>query len=527
MLQRAAPWSLALLATLAGCRKDPGPQWDVDLLAPVLHASLTIGDLVGDTLVTADADGRVSLLYRSDLFAVDREELLQAPDTVFDYPWALPVPGPVQLPAGVGLINSDESHHFDLEDVQLRHLVLREGRLSLEVSNKVASVVVGSITLPGTTFAEGSSQLLVTVGAGSPAQPAVAIQEKDLAGTTLDLRGPQMNSTNTLRMLVSVVLDPNGQGASITSQDSVNCRLRYSGLVPEYARGYFGSRLVQLAPEETTVDLFSRIVDGTLDLDQVTLRMHLVNGVGADLQVRLHQLTAINTRTGATVHLDHPILHGPVNLTRAQDSGQGPVATNYHAVLDPGNSNVVEFVECLPDRIAYAMDLHVNPLGDISNGNDFLYYGSELGARLELEVPLRLAANELTLETYATPQLGGDAQAVQHATLHVFATNGLPFGARLELAVVDADSVVMRTIAVNGQVAPAHTNGSGTVIGTAASPLSAQLPRDVLDLLRAGARMRLRAVFNTADQPGHVQLMEHHRLDLQLSIAANYLINGE
>lgn len=528
MSTRSIAWPLILAISLAGCRKEPtGPSWDVDLLAPVLHASLTIGDLVGDSLVATDPDGRVTLVYSNDLFNVDKEELLRAPDTTFTYPWALPIPGPVQIPAGVGLLNSDETHHFDLDDVQLRHLVLREGTLELEVRNKVASTVLGSFSLPGATFSDGTSQLAATVGAGSQAQPAVALQYKDLAGTTMDLRGPQQNSTNTMRMLVSVVLDPAGNGASVTNLDSVNSRIRYSGLVPAYAQGYFGSRLVEVEPEETAVDLFRNIVSGTLDLDHVTLRMHVENGVGADLRIHLHQLTAINTRTGVNVDLEHAILQGPINLTRAQDTGNGPLPTFYNTTLDQGNSNVDLFVENLPDRLAYALDLHINPLGDISNGHDFLYYESELRARLDIEVPLRLAANELTLQTYASPDLGSTGSGVQHATLNVFATNGFPFGARLEMAIVDDQDAVVRTIDVTGQIATAHTDGSGVVTGTVPSQLTAQLPPEDIRLLRDGARLRLRAAFNTADQPGHVQLMSHHRLDLQLTIAANYLINGE
>ncbi|MDX9752041.1 MAG: hypothetical protein RBT71_13255 [Flavobacteriales bacterium] len=525
---RPVACSLVLALVFAGCRKEPGgPSWDVDLLAPVLHASMTIGDLVGDSLVATDPDGQVSLLYVSELFAVDKAELLEAPDTVFAYPWALPVPGPVQIPAGVGLLNSDEVHQFDLDDVQLRHLVLREGMLELDVRNMVASPVVGTFDLPGATFADGTSQITATVGPGSPAQPATETRFKDLAGTVMDLRGPQLNTTNTLRMVVSVVLDPTGEGASVTALDSVNSLVRYSGLVPQYAQGYFGSRLVEVEPDTSDLDIFSNIVGGTLDLDHVTLRMNVENGVGVDLQVHLHQLTAINTRTGTQVDLDHAVLQAPINLTRAQDTGNGPLPTFFSTTLDQGNSNVDLFVENLPDRLAYSLDLHINPLGDISNGHDFLYFESELRARLELEVPLRLAADELTLQTYARPDLGSGGGGVQHATLNVYATNGFPFGARLEVDVVDDADAVQRTIEVGGQIATALTDGSGVVTAPTTSQLTAAFPPDALQLVRQGARLRLRAVFNTADQPGHVQLMEHHRLDLQLSIAANYLINGE
>src|SRR5690606_11329316 len=124
----------------AGCRKDPkGPRWDVDILAPLVTTSLTIRNLVADSLLVTDPDGNVTLLYSSQLFAVDLDTLLQAPDTSFRN--ELGFPATLNIPAGLTLLNENDVSRFDLGDIALRHLRLREGTLDVDVTNMINDTV--------------------------------------------------------------------------------------------------------------------------------------------------------------------------------------------------------------------------------------------------------------------------------------------------------------------------------------------------------------------------------------------------
>jgi len=526
---RVAPL-LILILLAAGCRKDPrGPQWDVDILAPLVTTSLTIRNLVADSLLVADPDGQVTLLYSSQLFAVDLDTLLQAPDTSFDYRYGLPFPGPLNFPAGFIFFNENDVSRFDLGDIALRYLRLREGTLDVDMTNMLASKVLATFTLPGAALASGPAILTRTVGPGSPASPTLANERRDLAGAVFDLRGPSFNSVNTLTTNFTAQLDTAGNGATVTSMDSLIAVASYRGLVPQYARGYFGSRTIGVEPAETTLDLFRNIVSGTLDLDQATLRVKVLNGLGADIQVDLDHLQAVNSRTGSTVDLTHAIFQGPINLGRALDLGNGFQPTLYQNTLDNNNSNVDLFLENLPDKVRYAMDLKLNPLGDISNGNDFLYFDSKLRADLELEVPLRLIANELTLQTFAKPDLPGSAgnRALRSGKLMVFADNGFPFGARLEIDIVDDDDQVLGSVTVEGWIASGIPGPDGFVHAPTASRTVAQLDAAQLDQLYAGGRFRIRAAFTTADPARHVQLLERYRMDLRITVGANYMVNGK
>lgn len=519
-------WMLAL----SGCRKEsPEARWDVDLLVPLITTTLTIQDLVADSLITTGPGGEITLLYRSELFNVDLDTVLNAPDTSFIYSFALPVPGPLNFAPGANFYGENDLNRFDLDDIELRYLELREGVLELELRNHIQSGVIGTFSLPGATLSTGPALLTTFVSAGTQSVPALASVQTSLSGARFDLRGPDLNDVNTLATDISAQLDPNGSGATLTDQDSLIAHANYRGLVPQYARGYFGNRVVEVEESENNLDLFNNVVGGTLDLDQVTMRLKVINGFGMDIQVLLDHLTAINSRTGNSVDLSNALFEGPLNLGRAIDQGNGSQPTEFLRVLDNSNSNLDLFLENLPDKVSYAMELRLNPLGDISNGNDFLYYESELKADLELEIPLRIIAQDLTLRTTVVPDLPGSAEGhgLRSGQLRVFATNGFPFSAGLVLGIVNDSDELVSSIPVEGQVASGVLGTNGLVQLATDSRLTATLSEQQVEQLYAGGRIRIDAVFNTSDPFQHVQLLDSYRLDLQVTLGANYIVNGD
>ncbi|HMC97389.1 MAG TPA: hypothetical protein VKG92_07050, partial [Flavobacteriales bacterium] len=322
---------------------------------------------------------------------------------------------------------------------------------------------------------------------------------------------------------------PAGSGATVTDQDSLIAVVSYEGLVPQYARGYFGQRDVHVGPEVTDLGLFNNVVGGTIDLDQVALRMRLENGFGADIQISLNHLSAINTTAGSTVDLTHSIIPGPINLNRAIDLGYGFTPGVYENELDNSDSNLDVFLESLPDRLSYELDVRLNPLGDISNGNDFLYFESRLKASLELEIPLRLIANDLTLQNIVTPDLPGTAEAhgLRSGDLMLFATNGFPFDAHLVLDIVNMDGQVLSNVPITGTITSGILGVNGLVQHATDSRMDAHLTTEQINLLYADGRLRSRVAFTTADQTQHLRILDSYELELQITAAANYIVNGD
>jgi len=528
---RVALLGLLFLSTLTGCRKDVGPaQWDIDVLGPLFTTRLTIANLIPDSLQQIGSNGAITLVYSEELFTLELDTLLSIPDTLFRYPYAFPLPpgDTFDLPAGFPVISENNLIRFNLADLQLRDLHIREGTLELHMRNKIGSRVNGSFGLPGAQFSDGSNTLVTSVDAGSPSSPSFSTLVRDLSGARFDLRGPTFSDVNTLASSVSAELDPTGSGAVVTNQDSVVIEASYRSIVPSYARGYFGNRSVESGEVRTPFSLFEDFVSGTLDLDQVQLRLHVKNGVGMDIRIRLNEFQAVNTRTGATVDLMGSIMQGPINLNRALDHGGGPTPTLYERTLDNTNSNVDAFVETLPNELLYNVDVELNPLGNISNGNDFVYYESAVSAELDLEVPLSLIATDLVLENIVKPDLPGTAEhpLLQNGTMHLFATNGFPFAANVILDIVDLDRNVLSSAPVSGGITAGVLGAGQTVTATTNSEMHVDLTEEQIDMLYGDGRFRIRVVFNTADQTEHVHLLERYAMDLQFTVGARYMVNG-
>ncbi|MBP8822479.1 MAG: hypothetical protein KBH07_02400 [Flavobacteriales bacterium] len=520
---------MALASGLAGCRKDRiPPRWDVDLLAPLVQTSLTIGDLVPDSILFTDPAGNVSILYTSELFSLSLDTVLSAPDTSFQYAYALPFPGPFLLQPGTTFNTSNEVTQFELEDLQLSKLIVRSGQLDMVITNMMNGPITGDFSLPGATLGGIPFHMQLQATPGTPGAPSTTNASRLLDGYEFDLRGPGFNQVNALATHLSYSIAPGGGAVSISGQDSLLALVAYHDIIPQYATGSFGTHAMEVEPASTNLDLFANL-SGTLDLDQVNARLKITNGIGVDARANIHYLRSENSTTGQSVDLLSTITTGPVNIDRALDLGHTFQTAQNVFDLNNGNSNIDLFLENLPDGIGYAMDITINPLGDISNGHDFLYYDSRLIAELEVDIPLRLIATDLTLRQAMEVDLPGTeaGHALQSGTLHLFAQNGFPFSAMVELAVSTADGQVLSLLAPGGAVASGNLGPDGFVASSTSSRLDFQVNSEQMSLLHQTGNLLVTARFNTADQLQHVQLLDSYRLDLQLTLEANYLVNGD
>ena len=193
---------------------------------------------------------------------MDLDTLLDVPDTSITYSYVLPF-GSLALPAGSSLPPINEVTDFDVDDVQLRYLELREGTLTMTLFNMITSGIIGTFNLPGGSYMGSMVSLQQYVDAGTPLSPSSATVVRDLSFHQFDLTGPTYDAVNTLATELLLQLDPAGSGATVTNEDSVIAIATYGGLRPQYARGYFGQRIVHVGPEVNDFALFDPIIAGS------------------------------------------------------------------------------------------------------------------------------------------------------------------------------------------------------------------------------------------------------------------------
>ncbi|HEY0261692.1 MAG TPA: hypothetical protein VGB95_01605, partial [Chitinophagales bacterium] len=72
----------ALFLLLTSCRKDDKTNWDTNLLAPLASTSLSISDLVKDSLAEVNSDNTVNLVFRSTIYELNlADQYIHIPDT--------------------------------------------------------------------------------------------------------------------------------------------------------------------------------------------------------------------------------------------------------------------------------------------------------------------------------------------------------------------------------------------------------------------------------------------------------------
>ncbi len=520
--------ALAVALCTSGCRKDPTPpKWDIDLVAPVAKASLGIGDLIADSMIHTDGAGRVSILHTFNLFTLSLDTVLTAPDTSFRYAYALPFAGPIQFQPGTTFDASNDVTRFDLDELHLTRLVVRSGTVNLAITNMMNGIILGNFSLPGATLGGTPLQLQLTLPPGTPATPVTVQESRPLNGYVFDLRGPGFSSTNELATQLNYRSAPWGGPITISGHDSLLATVSYHSIVPEYATGSFGTRHITVEPAVSELDLFKN-TSGLLDLDAVNATLLVRNGLGVDAQARIQYLRSTNSTTGNTVELAAPVTNAPLNIDRALDLGNGFHSALNTYVLNQANSNIDQFVENLPDQIGYALDLTLNPLGNISNNHDFLYHDSRIDVELKVDIPLRLIATGLVLRKALDIDLPGTAEA--HAwrggTLHLFATNGFPFSAQIQLAVANSAGEDLEFLAPGGTIPAGSLGNDGFVAQPSHSRLDFEVTPGQMNLLQQMGKLSVVATFNTADQQNHVQLLDRYRMDVKVTMDANFVVNG-
>ena len=165
-------------------------------------------------------------------------------------------------------------------------------------------------------------------------------------------------------------------------------------IVPYYAKGYFGQSN-DTSNSESRVTLFDRIQAGTFSLEDATLNLDVKNGIGADIRAGLLGFRSVNTRTGNTVAMQHSSVQQIFNVQRATDFPFTP--SNYSFEYNKSNSNLISLLENMPNRFDLSYYTELNPFGNISNGNDFVYTDKAIDAHVKLDIPLHFSSNNLTL----------------------------------------------------------------------------------------------------------------------------------
>lgn len=531
-LKRLIPFLLSLGLIWSGCRKGD-PSWDTGIVLPVAHASLSIDNLVADSLVNTNADGSIRLVYSSNFLGIDTDTLFEIPDTSIANYYFLPIPATLN-PSQPIITNAPSSTTYGLGAIQLVFAQIERGTMNITMQNDVQSIMVVHYRIPSATKNGIPFDTTFNVAA-APDNTHSVFQTLviDLAGYDIVMTGQNGNQVNTVSTLFSAIVDPNAsQTVAVNPSDTVGVINTFSGVRPSYIRGYFGNQTMDVGPEESDFAAFSRVHAGQLGLDSLSMSLHLENYIGMDSRLTINNIWSRNTRTGQSVYLTNSLLGSPININRAMYTNTWPPVSPsvYDFHFNNGNSNVKALVENMPDKLGYDLRLVTNPLGNVSGNNDFFYTDFGINTRLDVEMPLNFYADHILVADTVETDFSGitNKEDILKGTLTLYAQNSFPFSADLQIYLLDANGLISDSIVAspNSIASGITTVSSGYTIsaGFTSSQIRIPLNETQTQALLSSTRVVMKVILDTNSAPQYVKIFNTNRLDLQLSADFDYHI---
>lgn len=517
---------VVLLASgIFSCRREFGfPEWDVDVLAPLVKTTLDFNNLVADSLLQENPDNSLTLVYNNNVYSLTADSLFEIPDTTILKAYGAPLP--LTFTPGQVLINQSSNTQYNLNGVQLKKVIIRSGYMQVDIKNEIKEVCRVIYSIPLATKNLQPFNKTIYVPAATTSSPGFFSDTFHLDGYTIDLRGSSGNSYNLLASTIFADIDPNAtQNVNVNTGDSVVVENSFLDMIPQYALGYFGQG--NYASSDTSgFSMLSRIVDGTLLIDSVNIKLNVINEVGVDARVNIGSLTSINTNTGNSISLSHPVIGSTINITRAFDGGNGNVVPSiYSTALSRYNSNIIPMIENLPNEVGYSIDAEINPLGNVSGSNDFIYYGNGVKVNLDMEIPISFAANRLTLADTVDFNFT-EAENVKSATLYLFANNGFPFETSVQLYLLDDNMNIVDSLmpAIN-TIDEAPVDANNVVIQPKLTKLTIPVDENKIAVLRNTRKVLVKIKINTVNYPQYIKIYSWYNINVQLVGDINYHVS--
>ena len=487
---------LSLVMVVIGCSRKEQTSWLTQAVFPVAYGSFGLETLMPDSLVQADDDNLLHLIIEENLTDFDLDSLVKIPDTTAVKSFVVDIAPLSSLPVNPGVSVPFPNEDFVLETdlAELREIVIKSGSIEYEVQNFIGGQLAVTFDMPGVTLNGESFAIEEIIPAGAGGAPSSLGGALDLAGYHFDLTGGTGSGFNVLESNLTVEVDPSStEAVTVFDQDSIAISISFVEPVVSYARGYFGQHEYTIS-DPVDFGGFGGVSATSLDIEEIDFSLEIENHVGMDAQIQINKLKAINFSNLQAVELENEQIGESINITRAQDFSGTVSPTTAIFSMDETTSNIDEFIEVVPELLDMDVDVIINPLGDISGGNDFIYTDQALNAILKADIPLCLSVENLTLTD--TLDIGIDEVLDANGELSVYITNHLPFGAELEMSIIDGAGVVVAQVIDLGTINSAIENGAEWT--PTETVIVAELGRNEMNLLISENQLLLELTFNSS-----------------------------
>lgn len=414
--------AVCLLALVTGCKREP-TTWRVDIALPLIDDGWNWTDAIeglsDDSALQIEQGTPAILRYQGAVANWEIASLTELPDTLVAQELTPDFTGgPFPVPPGAVLLDTEEDIVFAGIDQQFSNIVLSAGRIEYFVESSTNGYVELQYDFPSVTIEGVPVELEVVL----PPSDGDAFQTEqgtiDLTGAVIDLTGISGNEINRIASHL-IIGTPNdiSDTAQVYGTDSIRVEMHFQGMLVEQVAGYFGQETEAFDAEQQVFNP-NDFPSGFLQIEPTRAVLQFRNTIAADLRLQLDALSVDGIAVG------HPALGVPQLIARANWSDGTVEPTIWEIDLLETGPSIFEMLGYLPELVEVEGEVVLNPLGDVSGGQDFLDTREPPQLFLDLEWPLEGAIENLSV-VRSLEWEGEDLKGFE-GELIVRLTNGFP-----------------------------------------------------------------------------------------------------
>lgn len=523
----------AMLLPFLSCKKPT--SWDVDAAFPIAKSHLNLSNFFGDTIFKADPGGLLHIAFSKDIINFTMDSLVKLPDTTVSLGFTSPFTS--QLNPGTLVFSNNASTDRELtfnvsNGVELNRAIVKKGFLKVEYFNTYGQPLnfnyqINSASLWGSIF-----NINQTISGGSVSNPATLTKFYPLDNYQILMTGLTNTKVNTLVQSYTITTDPSGSADQLLPGQGLSVKLSFSGVVPEYVQGYFGQQDLSFGPDSSLIGLLDNFRPSNFALTQSAISFRIINEFGVELSSTISNIRSIKTTPPNVVALNAGNLLQTVNVNRAgkTNNASNPVFPWVKQIdINSSNSNLNAFLQNLPNYLGYQVKAKLNPLGNVSAGNDFAYYGHGLKVVADVDIPFEVSADYFNLINYAKIDLTGMSELnnVNSCEMVLQARNNYPFKALIQGYMVNTQGQVVDSMFTwdNNTIHSAITDNANNVLNFTDTKLTAYFNRTKIEHLKQCSQVKFVTYLYLPNQPTPVKIKDSNYLDLVLSAFVDYRVN--
>lgn len=486
-----------LLGLATSCKKEP-TSWNTGYMVPLVEGRLDPGYLFDNNLANENNDSSLQIKWVKEIVDYSIDSLYEVPDTALSKDFSIAL-NSITAPAGFQFFTDNDDLEFDISNgVQLKTVGFADGSININVNNPVETDIFVTLDLPGVVKDGNPLSIFARVPKAVNGVDGSFDTLVSLKNTQFDLSGSTGSLTNKLASNIILQTDPNGSGVTITNNDLFTTTISLGELETNYAKGYFGQHILDV-DDHFIVSFLKKFTSGSLDINNLDFKLKVINGFKLIASSNIARLEGFNTRTGSDVSFIHPQLGTDININPAIGGWENLQPSQYQLSISDVNSNVTNFISVIPDSIDFSVSATINPLGNVSGGNDVAYPNSRFILEADLEFPAQLSLNQLVFEDTLEVSFERDVNKSHLNTfiLEITTVNSLPMNGRLGIELLDEtgnrtvidDQLIIKSPAI---LANGKTNSS--VENTAQFELS---PENLGLLAQENTKLIIKAMMET------------------------------